>query len=135
MGKLKMMKRLALGTTVAAAAGYVAGLLTAPKSGRETRDDLRDSVDSSRAKIEHQLKDVHTELSKMIDNASAESEAMGWRARRELRELTDQAGDTKQKVREVLSAIRDGEADDSDLGKALKDAQKAIEHLRKFIHK
>jgi gas vesicle protein len=133
MSRLKMLKRLALGTTIAATAGYVAGLLTAPKSGRETREDLRDTVDSSRTKVEKQLKDLHTELGSLIDKASSEGEALGWRARRELRDLTDQASDTKQKLREVLSAIHDGDADDKDLGKALKEAHKAVDHLKKFF--
>jgi gas vesicle protein len=33
--------RLALGAVVGAVAGIVAGVLTAPKSGEETRDDLK----------------------------------------------------------------------------------------------
>ncbi len=33
--------KLALGAIIGAAAGMVAGVLTAPKSGRETRDDIK----------------------------------------------------------------------------------------------
>ncbi len=133
MGKLKTAKRFAIGATAAAAAGYVAGLLTAPKSGRETREDIMDNVDHSRAKVEQQLKDLHTELSGLIDKASQQGEALGWRARRELKDRAAAASETKQKLREVLSAIHDGEADDKDLSKAVKEARKAIDHLRKFL--
>ena len=135
MSKFKTAKRVAIGTTVAAAAGYVAGLLTAPQSGKEMRDDLMDTVDHSRSRIERQLKDIHTELTGLLENANQTGDELGWRGRRELRDLVDQATDTKQKIREVLSAIRDGQADDHDLKKAMKDANKAIDHLRKFVQK
>jgi len=36
-----MGKKLALGAVIGAAAGLVAGILTAPKSGRETREDIK----------------------------------------------------------------------------------------------
>jgi gas vesicle protein len=135
MSKLKTVKRFAVGTTMAAAAGYVAGLLTAPQSGKETRGELLDAADHSRARVEKQLKEIHTELNGLLENASQVSEELGWRGRRELKDLMDEASGTKQKVREVLSAIHDGEADDRDLKKAVKDASKAIDHLRKFIQK
>jgi len=133
MGKLKTAKRFAVGATVAAAAGYVAGILTAPKSGKETREDLRDNFDNGRARLEQQLKELHTELGGLIDKASKRGEALGWRARRELKDRAAVATATKQKLREVLSAVHDGEADDKDLSKAIKEARKAIDHLRKFI--
>jgi gas vesicle protein len=34
-------KRVAIGSGIAAAAGFVAGVLTAPKSGKETRADIK----------------------------------------------------------------------------------------------
>jgi gas vesicle protein len=36
-------KRVAIGSAVAAAAGYVAGVLTAPKSGKATRKDVQEN--------------------------------------------------------------------------------------------
>lgn len=135
MSKLKTVKRVMFGTVFAAGAGYVAGLLTAPKSGRETRDDLLDTVDHSRARIEKQLKELHTELSDLLAKAGSSGEELGWRARHELKDLTERGIDTKQKVREVLSAIHDGEADDKDLKNAVKDAHKAITHLQDFFKK
>ena len=47
----------------------------------------------------------------------------------------DKGRDAKQKAREVLSALHDGEAEDRDLQKAITDATKAIEHLRDFLRK
>ena len=38
---MAISKRFALGAVVGVAAGVIAGMLTAPKSGRETRADIR----------------------------------------------------------------------------------------------
>ncbi|MCA1806602.1 MAG: YtxH domain-containing protein, partial [Actinobacteria bacterium] len=36
--------KFAIGAVFAAAAGYVTGILTAPKSGKETRKDIHDTA-------------------------------------------------------------------------------------------
>ncbi|MEO7364397.1 MAG: YtxH domain-containing protein [Candidatus Saccharimonadales bacterium] len=40
----KTTKKLAIGAAIAGAAGYLAGVLTAPKSGKATRDDIKDAT-------------------------------------------------------------------------------------------
>ena len=64
-------KRIALGTIVAGAVGYVAGILTAPKSGSDTRSSIRSVRDSSIAKAEKQLKQLHTELNHLLGEAES----------------------------------------------------------------
>lgn len=131
----KGFKRLAIGTLIAGAAGYVAGLLTAPKSGRETRDDIKHAADNTISETEKQLKKLHTELSGLIDEAKTRGESMRGRAKDELDDLTDMAYDAKQKARELLSAIHEGETSNRDLQKAMKEASKAVKHLRSFLKK
>lgn len=41
---MKKGTKYALGTAVAAGIGYVAGILTAPKSGKETRQNIQDQA-------------------------------------------------------------------------------------------
>ena len=41
----KTFKKFALGALFAAAIGYIAGILTAPKSGKETREDLKNAAE------------------------------------------------------------------------------------------
>jgi phage gp36-like protein len=41
----------------------------------------------------------------------------------------------KEKIRELLSAVHEGGADDKDLQAAIKDATKAVEHLKSFVKK
>jgi gas vesicle protein len=131
----KTLKRAAIGGALAATAGYVAGLLTAPKSGRETRDDLKHAADRGMSEAEKDLKRLHTELSKAIDDTKDSGDKLGKKAQSEFEQLLGKAKDTKEKAREVLSAIHEGDADDKDLKKAIKDANAAIDHIRDYLKK
>ncbi len=128
-------KRFAVGSAFAAAAGYVAGILTAPKSGKETRGDIKDTANENLAQAEKELKKLHTELSQVINEARVNGDRMSAKARNDLAELIDNAKDTKEKVREVISAFHEGEAEDADLKKAVKQANSALKNLRSFLNK
>lgn len=133
--KQDTIKRVALGGTLAAIAGYIAGILTAPKSGKQTRKDIKVATDKGVAEAEKDLKKIHTELSKLVDDAKGNSEKVSVKARKELDGLVDKAKDTKEKAREMISAIHEGKSDDRDLKKAIDEANVAIEHLRDFLKK
>jgi hypothetical protein len=47
----------------------------------------------------------------------------------------DKAKDTKEKVREMLSALHEGDAEDQDLKRAITNANSALDHLRDFLKK
>lgn len=71
-----MAKKLAIGALIGAAAGLVAGVLTAPKSGRETRDDikkkaeeLKNKADSASDKTRKELEGLKGKFSKNDDKA------------------------------------------------------------------
>jgi len=129
------LKKLAVGSAVAATAGYLAGILTAPKSGKQTRDDIKTAAERSRIEAEKDLKRLHTELDKVIKEAKAGSDKLGVKAQKELGDLVDRAKDTKEKVREVLSAIHEGDAEDQDLKRAVKNANLALKNLRNYLKK
>jgi len=129
------LKRIAIGSTVAAAAGYVAGVLTAPKSGKQTRNDIKNAAERSRVEAEKDLKQLHTELDKVIKDAKTGSDKLSAKAQKELAELVEKAKDTKEKTREVISAIHEGDAEDKDLARAVKNANLALKHLRSYLKK
>lgn len=129
------MKRLAIGSVLAGAFGYIAGLLTAPQSGKETRRDIKDNANRGVAEAEKDLKKLHTELDKSLGRAKIRGGQLRGRAKDELNELTIRANDSKEKVREVLSAIHEGEAEDKDLEKAVKQANDALGNLKKYLKK
>ena len=47
--------KFVLGALIGAAAGVVAGMLTAPKSGKETRADLKSKAHDLRERTEHAI--------------------------------------------------------------------------------
>lgn len=132
MGKAK---RLAVGAAVAGAAGYLAGLLTAPKSGKETREDIKKAANQGLSEAEKQLKGLHTDLAKTVEEAKVRGSDMSGKAQKELNGLVDKAKDAKEKVREVLSAVHEGDASDKDLKKAVADAKHALVHLKDYLKK
>lgn len=131
----KTAKRFALGTLFAAAAGYIAGILTAPKSGKETRADIKETATKSVSEAEKQLKKLHTELNKVINQAKGEADSVKGKAREEVDAAIAKTMAVKEKARQVLSALHEGDADDKDLEKAIKEATKAIDHLKSFATK
>jgi len=131
----KGFKFIAVGTLVAGAAGYVAGLLTAPKSGKELRTDIQTKTNTTITDAEDQLKKVHTELNNLLGEAKNRGTATKGKAKDEYDELTAKATTAKQKAREILSAIHEGDADNKELQKAMTEAQKAIKHLKVYLKK
>lgn len=131
----KNMQRLAIGSTVAAVAGYFAGVLTAPKSGKETRADIKKAADKSVSAAERELKKLHTDLDKAIKDASEATKKASAKAQQEIKELVVKAKDAKEKAREVLSAIHEDEAEDQDLNKAIKQANTSLKNLRNYLKK
>ena len=131
----KALKRLAMAAGLAAAVGYVAGLLTAPKSGKETRQDIKDAAQSGMSQAEHQLKNVSSELADLLDEAKRRGADMGDKARKQLDELVAQARAAREKAREVVSAVHEGDAADDDLRLAVNQANSALKHLREYLKK
>lgn len=135
MAKGSTVKKIAISGAVAAAAGYVAGILTAPKSGKETRGDIKAAANRSLAEAEKELKKLHTELDKVIKEAKSRGNKAGGQAQKELTKLVEKAKDTKEKAREMLSALHEGDAEDQDLKRAIVNANSALDHLRDYLKK
>lgn len=127
----KPYKKLAVGTLFAAAAGYVAGILTAPKSGAETREELKTNWQNG----EKQLKELHTELNDLLDEAKDKSLKLKGDAEVKYKEALDAAKKAKEKARELLSSIHEGDTEDKDLKSAIDDAKKALDHLKDYFKK
>jgi gas vesicle protein len=128
-------KRFAIGALFAAAAGYVAGILTAPKSGKETRQDIKEAADHTLATAEKKLKELHTELGRLVSQAQELAGKLKGEAKERLDQALVSAKKVKETARELLSAAHEGTAEDKDLQKAIKEASKAVEHLKKYLSK
>ena len=128
-------KKFAWGTVIAAAAGYIAGILTAPKSGKETREDIKSTAAATYSAAEKQLKALHTELNQLLDQAKAKTSELKGIALSDLEKAMTLAKMAKEKTRDVLSAVHEGGAEDKDLQNAIKEANKAVEYLKKYLQK
>lgn len=131
----KTAKRFAIGTIIAAAAGYVAGILTAPKSGKETRQDIKNATEHGIAEAEKQLKKLHTQMATVLGEAKEKVETLKGTAQKDLQAAIEKTSVAKEKARDLLSALHEGGAEDKDLKKAIDEATKAIDHLQKYLTK
>lgn len=129
------IRRAAFASTAAAVAGYVAGILTAPKSGKETRQDITATADKGRSEAEKDLRKAQAELEAAITKAKAGGTKLGKKAQQELDELVEKAKDSKAKTSAVLAAIKAGEAEDKDLQRAVRNANIALKALKKYLKK
>ncbi len=132
---MKKTNKFAIGTVVAAAAGYVAGILTAPKSGKDTRKDIGDAAVKVKTEAEKKLKALHSELNELLDQAKSGAKKVQKGAGDELTSIVAKAQLAKDKAREILSALHDDDANDDDLKKAIDEVKQSIHHLKAYVAK
>ncbi len=133
--KAKVAKKLAIGAALSAAAGYVAGILTAPKSGKETREDIVDKATETYGAAEKKLKKLHAELNDVLSEASDKFGELRGKSKKSLDDAVAKGQKAKDKTRAILSSLQDGEVEDKDLKKAINEATKAVENLRNYLKK
>ncbi len=132
MGKKGSM---AIGTALAAGIGYAVGLLTAPKTGRDTRKEIKKAALKAKSEGESNLKKAQKELTDLLDQVGVQAKKSTGKAKVELEKISAQAQVVRQKTRELLSAVHEGEAEDKDLKQAIDEVKKANDHLKKYISK
>lgn len=128
-------KRFALVSILAAGAGYVAGILTAPKSGKETRHDIAGAAGKARSQAEHSLKQMNKELDDLLTKSKRKGSELKASAKAEFDSKLATAQATKEKIRVMLSAVHEGDASDEDLDRAVKEGRQAIKHLKTYFAK
>jgi gas vesicle protein len=128
-------KTLALAGVVIAGASYLAGILTAPKSGKETRKEILDNAVKTKIAAEKKLKLGQSELNELISQAEKQKNKLSDKAKRELENSIDKAKNAREKAREVLSAIRDGDVNDPNLQAAIEEVKLAKKNLVTYLKK
>lgn len=127
--------KIALGATAAAGVGYIIGILSAPRSGWRTRKKLAQSASKARTDGEKQLKKLYSDLNLQLNEAEQKMKKAKAGANNELKKQIQSASKTKQKIKLILSALHQGEAEDPDLNKMITEAKKAKANLAKFLKK
>lgn len=126
-------KKLAIGALIAGVGGYLAGILTAPKSGKETREDIVDKAEEIKDDANAQLQKATDELEELIKMAKSKSLKLGAKARTEYNEAVVAAKDAQNKAFHLLKAVKSGEADDPELSRAIKQAKSAAKNLGRYF--
>ncbi len=136
MGKKERNIAVGAAAGVAGAAiGYMAGILTAKKPGKETRQDIANATIKAKKKAESKIKALHTTLVEMLKEGNALLKDTKSSAKEGFAKALENAKKAQESTREVLSAIHEGDADDKDLDKAISEANDAIEHLKTYLKK
>lgn len=131
----KKVRNLAIGTLVGAAAGYLTGILTAKKPGKETRQDITNAAVKTKNQAEKTIKSLNATLVDLLKEGEAILKNTKSTTKVGLINALEKAKQARTNARQVLSAIHEGDAEDRDLKKAITDANKAIEHLKTYLGK
>lgn len=126
-------RKIAFSAAIAGVTGYLAGLLTAPKSGKKTREDIVDVASGVRDGAVDDLQILEVELKDLIGKTKSKTVALSAQAREEFNEAVIKAKDAQNKATYVLKAVKAGEAEDPELNKAIKQAKQAKKNLGKFF--
>jgi gas vesicle protein len=134
MANKNQIKKIAIGASLMTAAGYIAGVLNAPKSGKKTRQELKDTLNGA----EDRLVLLHSEISELINIAAEEFKDKSLNAHdsKKYKLTLELAKDIKSKLDIIIQTIKKQEkSTDTDLRIAIKEAERAIRHLKDFILK
>lgn len=135
MKKIKLFKIFALGSALSAVAGYLTGLMTAPKSGQELREELKQTNAKNLSDLQRDLNNLNQELDSVIKKADLKKTELTEKAGQELQGLVEKTQAAEAKVQEIVEAVRSGDANDEDLKRALKNSKSALEHLKDYLDK
>lgn len=124
-------KNIAGGALVGLAVGYVAGILTAPDSGKNTRNKIEKTANDTINEIEKQFKSLYKQSQDLIDKVLAENPKVS----KALDSAIEGVKDSQKKIKQIISSIKGDENINQDLNEAIKEAKLAIAHLSDFATK
>lgn len=99
--------KFALGALIGAAAGAVGGLLFAPKSGEETREDIKNKAKEAEAEV----KEKATTAKRKAESAAKEAKATGDRLGKKAKGVAKASKDAVTAETETGSKLKQKEAE------------------------
>jgi gas vesicle protein len=129
----KDVKNVGLALVVGLAAGYALGVLTAPKSGKETRGDIKEAGSKAYKAAEVRLKGSYEDLSDVIAKASTQTKKLSKKGHAELDLLLAAAHDAQGRVKQLITSVRSGDATNEQFEDVVIAAQVAKDELQDFI--
>ena len=96
-----------IGAAIGAAVGAITALLTAPKSGKETRADIKSKATEMSHEALRQLRKLEGELNKRISDVKRLSHKLQGDARKEVDDLVARAEKMKERASKIASDMKD----------------------------
>lgn len=113
------------GTIIGAAVGALAGILLAPKSGKETQDDIKRKVKGTYDDIQRRLEKMSDEVGGRVDTLKEAAKDLKGEAKEESQELIRRAEVLKQDLRVSANNL-------SQSGNQTKDV--AVKHVKQLLN-
>ena len=129
----KHSARNLLALSMMAAGGYLLGKKTSFKP--EHKADANDSRSVDLADAERELKQLHSEIEELLEAAKRAGQPLSSYSLKKLDEVLKAGRTAKDRLSQVIEAVRTGEAEDKDLAFAVKEAEQALKHAKKFLLK
>lgn len=124
MSKRKILKKIALGTLLSSAIGLIYGSLKTTKSDKNIKID---------EEIQNKIKVLYAELVELITTVEEEFKGNRLLDSKKMSETIDEAHLSKQKLNQIIQAIKTGKSDNKELNLAIKEAEKAINSAKNFL--
>ncbi|MHB1864594.1 MAG: hypothetical protein ACYCPS_00290 [Candidatus Saccharimonadales bacterium] len=128
---MSKIKKLITGGFGLIALGYALGILTAPKSGKQTRKTLKNTNKNALPDIERDLKTIYSQTKTTLDKLATNNPELADRYKAAKRA----ADSSQEKIKQLLSAINGQDNVDEDLAKVLSDAKQVLADLNKYLKK
>jgi gas vesicle protein len=131
----KDVKNVGIALIAGLAAGYTLGVLTAPKSGKETRNDIKEAGTKAYKMAEARLKNTYEDLSDVIASAGEQAKKLNKKGKEELDVLLAAAHDAQGRVKQLITSVRNGDVTEELFDNTVIAAQAAKDELQDFISK
>lgn len=129
-----MSRSFIKGGIIGVVVGAVSGLLFAPKSGKETRKDIKSTAKKVSAEAEKELKKLHSELQTLSVQGNDKLKDLKGKAKSDLDELVKRSDMAKDKIGEAISILREGDGEVVDVEKLEKEGRSVKDKLTKKLN-
>lgn len=133
MSEDKNKNKFLKGGLIGAVAGLVTGLLFAPKKGEQTRAEIKSLANKKATEAEKSLKKVLTQVDAKVDESKVKLKKARGTAKKEIADWLIKAEIAQKKLKETITAVREGEADKKTIKKAEQDAEKLISKIEEKL--
>lgn len=98
--------KLGLGVVIGGLIGFIVGIFSAPKSGKESREDVHKQLKQVKKSTEAKLKDVYKELDAISKQAKLQAKRTEGKALREIEAVSAKADKMKVRLKEAITVVK-----------------------------